>query len=217
MAKKKSKGLKKKSKSSKKSSKNTVSTSSKATVSTSSKGTVSTSSKGTKADSSEQQSFGSIFMYGNMRLFFPLLTFIFFNYLKFYHIEGYTLQFFSFFHLFMIMSYVYYINFNSICNKSDSNSFMRSSRYALILLFLINIFMNINPYKESMTFVKSNILFTMLLVIFFNIINLICNFNKQNLCKSDEKMMYILILIILHLIESKINLSSMFVSKLKNR
>ena len=50
---------------------------------------------------------------------------------------------------------------------------------------------------------------------FFNIINLICNFNKKNLCKSNEKMMYIIILIIMHLIESKINLSSMFGSKLK--
>lgn len=104
----------------------------------------------------------------NLLLIFPLMTFIFFNYLKIYHFEGYIINFFAFFHIFMILSYIYYINLN----KLDDKTVVNASIYSIIILFLIYIFMVINPYRKEMTFVKTNILFTFLLFLFFNIINI---------------------------------------------
>ena len=101
----------------------------------------------------------------NLLLIFPLMTFIFFNYLKKNYFEGYIIDFFAFFHIFIILSYVYYI-------KLDHKSVLNASKYSIILLYLIYIFMIINPYKNQMTFVKSNILFIFLLLFFFNIINI---------------------------------------------
>ena len=118
-------------------------------------------------------------LFNNLLLIFPVMTFIFFNYLKIYHFEGYIIDFFAFFHIFIILSYVYYINFNKLNNKSSNKTVLNASKFAIILLFLINIFIIINPYKNQMTFVKSNILFTLLLFIIFNIMNIFNNLLLQ--------------------------------------
>jgi hypothetical protein len=66
--------------------------------------------------------------------------------------------------------------------------FQHPTKYALGLLFIINLFSIFNPCKQYMTFAQSNLFFLLVLFIAFNAMNYYFNKRKDEFCvESDNK------------------------------
>jgi hypothetical protein len=133
----------------------------------------------------------------NLTLVLPIFTYLIFNFFKKYFFEGYLINFVELFYMIMTTTIVYCLTLTNICGVTynpGKYSLQHPLRYALILLFIINLINIINPCKKYMTYPQSNFLFIILLLIIFNVINYIISKNKDT-CKIENNNMIVLILL----------------------
>jgi hypothetical protein len=137
-------------------------------------------------------------MINNILLLIPLFTYIVFKFLKEKFFEGQVIQYIELFHMLLGLTIAYSITLKNICGKKNNSNILKPLQYALIVILIINMITMFNPCKEYMTYMQSNMLFTILLIITFNVINFIITRQKDKYCKNDNKFI-ILFLIMLNI------------------
>jgi hypothetical protein len=141
------------------------------------------------------------YMLNNLILVLPIFTYLIFNFFKQYFFEGYLINFVELLYMIITTTFVYCISLTGTCGSTYNPgkfSLEHPLRYALILLFIINLFNIINPCRKYMTFLQSNFLFIFLFLIIFNLINYITSQNKD-ICKIENNNIIISILLALNI------------------
>jgi hypothetical protein len=135
----------------------------------------------------------------NIALLIPLFTYIVFKFLKEKFFEGQVIQYIELFHMLLGLTIVYVITLKNICDKKNNSVILKPFQYALIVIFIVNIINMFNPCKESMTYGQSNMFFTVVLIIIFNIFNFLLTKEKDKYCKKEDNKFIILFLIMLNI------------------
>jgi len=140
------------------------------------------------------------YIYSNIMLIFPFITYLIFNFFRINFFEGYTIKIIELFFMIIMTTIPYYFSGLYICNENSSvGSTMRSLKFSLVSLLFSNIITILNPCKTYMTFGQSNIIYMLSLLIIFNLINYMIEKNNS-LCALDNNKMINLILIVIHII-----------------
>ena len=142
------------------------------------------------------------YIINNMYLVLPIFTFLVFNFFKDNFFEGYAINFIELFHMIIATTLVFSLTLKNICEKSydpTENTLQHPLKYALILLFIVNLFNTLNPCKQYMTYTQSNLFFLVLLIFTFNVINYIINKKKIDYCKNEDNKVIIFFLLLLHI------------------
>ncbi len=141
-----------------------------------------------------------MYITNNLLLFFPIFTYIIFNFFKENFFEGYSIKFIELFHMIISTVLVFTLTMKNHCgaNYDPTNGFFQQPvKYALGLLFIVNLFNIFNPCKQYMTFAQSNIFFLLVLFITFNGMNYYFNKRKDEFCsESDTKVMSLFLLLL---------------------
>jgi hypothetical protein len=140
------------------------------------------------------------YIYSNMMLIFPFITYLIFNFFRINFFEGYTIKIIELFFMIIMTTIPYYFSGLYLCNENSSvGSTMRSLKFSLVSLLFSNIITILNPCKTYMTFGQSNIIYMLSLLIIFNLINYMIEKNNS-LCALDNNKIINLILIVIHII-----------------
>jgi hypothetical protein len=141
-----------------------------------------------------------LYIANNLLLIFPIFTYIIFNFFKENFFEGYAIRYIELFHMIVSTVLVFTLTMKNHCGASydpTSGFFQQPIKYALGLLFIINLFSIFNPCKQYMTFSQSNLFFLLVLFISFNGINYYFKKRKDELCSdSDTKVMVFFLLLL---------------------
>jgi len=141
-----------------------------------------------------------LYIRNNLLLIFPIFTYIVFNFFKENFFEGYAIRYIELFHMIISSILVFTLTMKNHCGNSYDPTigfFQQPTKYALGLLFIINLFSIFNPCKQYMTFAQSNLFFLLILFITFNGMNYYLNKRKDELCsKSDNKVMVFFLLLL---------------------
>lgn len=138
-------------------------------------------------------------MTSNISLLIPLFTYIVFKFLKDKFFEGQVIQYIELFHMLIGLTIVYSITLKNICGKKNNSIILKPLQYALIVILIINMISMFNPCREYMTYMQSNMFFTILLIITFNVVNFLITREKDKYCKKDDNKFIILFLIMLNI------------------
>ena len=134
----------------------------------------------------------------NFSLVIPLFTYIIFKFLKEKFFEGQVIQYIELFHMILGLIIVYSITLKNICGEKNKSVVLKPLQFALIVIFIINMINMFNPCREYMTYMQSNMFFTILLIIIFNVINFLLIRGKDKYCKKNDNKFIILFLIVLN-------------------
>ncbi len=141
-----------------------------------------------------------LYIANNLLLIFPIFTYLVFNFFKENFFEGYAIRYIELFHMIISTVLVFTLTMKNHCGSSHdptSGFFQQPTKYALGLLFIINLFSIFNPCKQYMTFAQSNLFFLLILFITFNGMNYYFNKRKDELCsESDNKVMVFFFLLL---------------------
>ncbi len=141
-----------------------------------------------------------LYISNNLLLIFPIFTYIIFNFFKENFFEGYAIKFIELFHMTVSTVLVFTLTMKNYCGNTydpTTGFFQQPTKYALGLLFIINLFSIFNPCKQYMTFSQSNLFFLLVLFIAFNGINYYLNKRKDELCvESDNKVIVSFLLLL---------------------
>jgi hypothetical protein len=141
-----------------------------------------------------------LYIRNNLLLIFPIFTYIVFNFFKENFFEGYAIRYIELFHMIISSILVFTLTMKNHCGNSYDPTigfFQQPTKYALGLLFIINLFSIFNPCKQYMTFAQSNLFFLLILFITFNGMNYYLNKRKDELCsESDNKVMVFFLLLL---------------------
>jgi hypothetical protein len=141
-----------------------------------------------------------LYIANNLLLIFPIFTYIIFNFFKENFFEGYAIRYIELFHMIVSTVLVFTLTMKNHCGAAydpTSGFFQQPIKYALGLLFIINLFSIFNPCKQYMTFAQSNLFFLLVLFITFNGMNYYFNKRKDEFCsESDTKVMVFFLLLL---------------------
>jgi hypothetical protein len=136
----------------------------------------------------------------NLYLILPIFTYIIFNFFKNNFFEGYAINFIELFYMIITLILVFIVTLKKICGKSynaSENLLDQPSKYALILLFIVNLLNIFNPCKQYITYTQATILYSILLIFIFNIISHFINKNKS--CKNESSKIINIVLLIFNI------------------
>lgn len=143
----------------------------------------------------------NIYLKNNMFLFFPIFTYIVFNFLRENFFEGYAIKFIELFHMIISMILVFTLTMKNYCGSSYDPTvgfFQQPTKYALGLIFIVNLFSIFNPCRKYMTFAQSNLFFLLVLLITFNGMNYYFNKRKDEFCSTSDNKVVSLFLLLLN-------------------
>ena len=150
----------------------------------------------------EEVDTAKIYIINNMFLIFPIFTYIVFNFLKENFFEGYAIRYIELFHMAISTVLVFTLTMKNYCGSSydpTNGFFQHPTKYALGLLFIINLFSIFNPCKQYMTFAQSNLFFLLILFITFNGMNYYFNKRKDEFCTDSDNKVTVFFLLLLNI------------------
>lgn len=160
----------------------------------------STKKSSTKESSTKSDSIISKYMISNSFLVLPLVTYFIFNFFKENFFSGYSIHFIELFYMTITTTIVFYFSFNEFCESNFRSKLETSQhclKYALMLVFISNLFTIINPCRQYMTFMQLNLFHMLLMMVGFNLINYMVNKDNKTYCEiSDSKVAVIFLLIL---------------------
>jgi hypothetical protein len=127
-------------------------------------------------------------------LLFPMITIVFFNFLKKDILEGPLIHFTEFVFYFYSIFYLYY-TFNLHepiqINQDNSTNISTCVFYTFITLFVMKLAMLMNPCRESLSAKENNIITLFILFItYYSIKYFIESNNQYNIIKSQYEQYY---------------------------
>jgi len=149
----------------------------------------------------QEQDVVKMYIQNNLFLIFPIFTHIVFNFLKENFFEGYAIRYIELFHMIISTVLVFTLTMKSYCGASydpTNGFFQHPTKYALGLLFIINLFSIFNPCKQYMTFSQSNLFFLLILFITFNGMNYYFNKRKDEFCAESDNKVTVFFLLLLN-------------------
>ena len=149
----------------------------------------------------EEQDVAKMYIQNNLFLIFPIFTYIVFNFLKENFFEGYAIRYIELFHMVISTVLVFTLTMKNYCGVSydpTNGFFQHPTKYALGLLFIINLFSIFNPCKQYMTFAQSNLFFLLILFITFNGMNYYFNKRKDEFCAESDNKVTVFFLLLLN-------------------
>jgi len=149
----------------------------------------------------EEQDVAKMYIQNNLFLIFPIFTYIVFNFLKENFFEGYAIRYIELFHMLISTVLVFTLTMKNYCGASydpTNGFFQHPTKYALGLLFIINLFSIFNPCKQYMTFAQSNLFFLLILFITFNGMNYYFNKRKDEFCAESDNKVTVFFLLLLN-------------------
>jgi len=152
-----------------------------------------TDAKNVKADT---LSVTKKYLYNNIALLLPIITFVIFNFFKENFFEGTTIKFIELFYMIIMTTVVFNYSLKNI--DASCATYNNSLKYALVLVFIANLFTVINPCRQYMTFAQLNLFYMLLLVLGYNLLNYFIEKNKESYCKADDNKFVLLFLFVLH-------------------
>ena len=154
-----------------------------------------------KTDTKGSESTVNVYVKNNILLFIPIFTYIVFNFLRENFFEGYVIRYIELFHMIISTVLVFTLTMKNYCGASYDPTigfFQHPIKYALGLIFIINLFSIFNPCKQYMTFSQSNLFFLLILFITFNGMNYYFNKRKDEFCAESDNKVTVFFLLLLN-------------------
>lgn len=143
----------------------------------------------------------NMYLKNNLFLIFPIFTYVVFNFFRENFFEGYAIRFIELFHMIISTVLVFTLTMKNYCGSSYDPTigfFQQPTKYALGLIFIVNLFSIFNPCKRYMTYSQSNLFFLLVLLIAFNAMNYYFNKRKDEFCSSKDNKIVSLFLLLLN-------------------
>ena len=163
-----------------------------------SKASKKSSSKSSSKSSNKSSSPIKELIINNASLIIPIFTYAVFKYFTNKVFVGKQIQYIKLFHMIVALTLVYSITLKNICGQTNNSVIMKPLQFALIVYLIMKLINMFNPCREYMTPMQENILFSLLLVIIFNLINYFISKQKDNYCKKEDNKFVVIFLIMVH-------------------